>query len=50
MIYLDASATTPVDPRVARRMAEVLALPLGNAAAVHGPGVAAHRLVEASRA
>ena len=49
-IYLDHAATTPVDPRVARRMADVLALPLGNAAAVHGPGLAAHALVETSRA
>ncbi|MFO1502695.1 MAG: cysteine desulfurase family protein [Steroidobacteraceae bacterium] len=49
-IYLDHAATTPVDPRVIRRMADVLALPLGNAAAVHAPGRAAHELVEASRA
>ena len=49
-VYLDHAATTPVDPRVARRMAEVLALPLGNAAAVHAPGLAAHALVESARA
>ncbi|HMA11267.1 MAG TPA: cysteine desulfurase family protein, partial [Steroidobacteraceae bacterium] len=49
-IYLDHAATTPVDPGVARRIADVLALPLGNAAAVHGPGLAAHALVETSRA
>jgi|JI10StandDraft_1071094.scaffolds.fasta_scaffold05516_12 cysteine desulfurase len=49
-IYLDHAATTPVDPRVARRIADVLALPLGNAAAVHAPGLAAHQLVEVSRA
>jgi cysteine desulfurase len=49
-IYLDHAATTPVDPRVARRMADVLALPLGNAAAVHAPGLAAHAMVESSRA
>jgi cysteine desulfurase len=49
-IYLDHAATTPVDPRVVRRMADVLALPLGNAAAIHAPGLAAHALVESSRA
>jgi cysteine desulfurase len=49
-IYLDYAATTPVDPRVAQRMAEVLALPLGNAASAHAPGQRAYALVEAARA
>jgi cysteine desulfurase len=48
-VYLDHAATTPVDPRVVQRMSDVLALPLGNAAAVHGPGLAAHSLVESAR-
>ena len=37
-VYLDYAATAPVDPRVAARMAEVLNLPLGNAASSHAPG------------
>src|SRR5690348_8581538 len=49
-IYLDYAATTPVDSRVAQRMAEVLAMPLGNAASAHAPGQRAHALVEAARA
>jgi cysteine desulfurase len=49
-IYLDYAATTPVDARVARRMAEVLAMPLGNAASAHAPGRQAHALVETARA
>jgi cysteine desulfurase len=48
-VYLDYAATTPVDPRVARRVAEVLAMPLGNAASAHAPGQRAHALVEAAR-
>ena len=50
LVYLDYAATTPVDPRVAQRMAEVLAMPLGNAASAHAPGQRAHALVEAARA
>ena len=52
-IYLDYAATTPVDPRVAAAMAECLANPdsQANPASVsHGPGLAAHDLVEAARA
>jgi len=49
-IYLDHAATAPVDPRVAQRMAEVLAMPLGNAASTHAPGQQASALVEAARA
>ncbi len=49
-IYLDYAATTPVGPRVAQRMSEVLAMPLGNAASAHAPGRRAYALVEAARA
>jgi len=48
-IYLDYAATTPVEPRVAARMAEVLAMRLGNASANHASGRAAHALIEAAR-
>ena len=51
-IYLDYAATTPVDPRVATRMAQVLSDPLlqANAAsATHGLGLAVNELVEAAR-
>ncbi len=49
-VYLDYAATAPVEPRVAQRMAEVLAMPPGNAAANHAAGQAAQALVEAARA
>lgn len=49
-IYLDYAATAPVDAEVAQRMAEVLAMPLGNAASAHAPGRQAHALVEVARA
>jgi cysteine desulfurase len=49
-IYLDYAATAPVDPRVADRMAEVLALRLGNAAANHASGRAAQALIVHARA
>jgi cysteine desulfurase len=49
-IYLDYAATTPVDPRVAQRMAEVLRMPLGNAASAHAPGQQASALIETARA
>ncbi len=48
--YLDYAATAPVEPRVAQRMAEVLALPPGNAAANHAAGRVALGLVERARA
>ena len=47
--YMDYAATAPVKPRVAQRMAEVLAMPPGNAAANHAAGRAAQRLVETAR-
>jgi len=48
-VYLDYAATAPVVPRVAQRMAEVLAMPPGNAAANHRAGQAAQSLVETAR-
>jgi cysteine desulfurase len=52
-VYLDYAATTPVDPRVAARMAQCLTMDgvFGNAAsASHDYGDAASALVEAARA
>ena len=52
-IYLDYMATTPVDPRVAARMAECLTRDgvFGNpASATHAYGAAASAVVEAARA
>lgn len=52
-VYLDHAATTPVDPRVASRMAEILssATLYGNPASTsHDYGDAAAALVEAARA
>lgn len=51
-VYLDNAATTPLDPRVAARMAEVLRSPhdFGNAAsASHRYGARAAELIEAAR-
>jgi len=51
-IYLDYAATTPVDPRVAEKMAACLTLDgtFANPASQHAPGRAARALVEAARA
>jgi cysteine desulfurase len=51
-VYLDHAATTPVDPRVGARMAEVLNSggEFGNPASNHGYGDAAAVLVDAARA
>ncbi|MEJ0099348.1 MAG: aminotransferase class V-fold PLP-dependent enzyme [Pseudomonadota bacterium] len=49
-IYLDYAATAPVQPRVAARMAEVLAMRLGNPSSNHASGRAALALIEAARA
>lgn len=51
-IYLDYAATTPVDPRVAKRMAEFLTLDgvFANPSSMHGPGRAARAAVEKARA
>jgi len=51
-VYLDHAATTPVDPRVAARMAEVLSseYEFGNAASSHDYGDSAGALIEMARA
>jgi len=51
-IYLDYAATTPVDPRVAARMCEMLWAngPHGNPSSSHGFGSKARSMVEAARA
>ncbi len=51
-VYLDHAATTPVDPRVAARMAEVLnsESEFGNPASSHDYGDTAGALIEAARA
>jgi cysteine desulfurase len=49
-LYLDYAATTPVEPRVAARMAEVLALRLGNPSSNHHSGRQAQQLIEVARA
>lgn len=49
-IYLDYAATAPVLPEVAARMAEVLAMRLGNSSSSHASGAAARALIETARA
>jgi cysteine desulfurase len=49
-IYLDYAATAPVEPRVAARIAEVLAMRRGNASANHASGRAAREMIETARA
>ena len=48
-IYLDHSATTPVDPRVADAMARSLANVFGNPSSVHGFGQQARAAVDRAR-
>lgn len=48
-IYLDYAATAPIEPLVAARMADVLAMPPGNPASGHAGGRAAARIVEQAR-
>ena len=48
-VYLDHAATTPVDPRVAALMAEVLAEQLGNPGSNHSPGRRAAQIVAQAR-
>src|SRR5918912_871875 len=48
-IYLDHSATTPVDPRVADAMARALTGVFGNASSVHGFGQQARAAVDRAR-
>jgi cysteine desulfurase len=49
-VYLDYAATAPVLPEVAARMAEVLAMRLGNASSNHASGRAALALIDTARA
>jgi cysteine desulfurase len=48
-IYLDYSATTPLDPRVLEAMVSVFANTYGNASSVHSFGREARAILEASR-
>src|SRR5687767_2670051 len=48
-IYLDHSATTPVDPRVAAAMARALTENYGNPSSVHGFGQQARAAVDRAR-
>lgn len=48
-IYLDHSATTPVDPRVADKMTEVMTIQFGNPSSIHQFGKAAKQVMEDSR-
>src|SRR4029079_305947 len=48
-VYLDNSATTPVDPRVAAAMARAVVENFGNASSVHGFGQQARAAVHRAR-
>jgi cysteine desulfurase len=48
-VYLDNSATTPVDPRVAAAMARAVVENYGNASSVHGFGQQARAAVDRAR-
>ncbi len=48
-VYLDNSATTPVDPRVAAAMARAVVDTFGNASSVHGFGQQARAAVDRAR-
>ena len=48
-VYLDNSATTPVDPRVAAAMARAVVDNFGNASSVHGFGQQARAAVDRAR-
>ena len=48
-VYLDNSATTPVDPRVAAAMARAVTENFGNASSVHGFGQQARAAVDRAR-
>ncbi|MGC8498282.1 MAG: cysteine desulfurase family protein [Acidimicrobiales bacterium] len=49
-IYLDYNATTPVDPRVAEAVADVLTREFGNPSSQHAYGRSARALLDAARA
>ena len=48
-VYLDNSATTPVDPRVAAAMARAVVETFGNASSVHGFGQQARAAIDRAR-
>ncbi len=48
-VYLDNSATTPVDPRVAAGMARAVVETFGNASSVHGFGQQARAAIDRAR-
>ena len=48
-VYLDNSATTPVDPRVAASMARAVVETFGNASSVHGFGQQARAAIDRAR-
>src|SRR5215211_8251405 len=48
-VYLDNSATTPVDPRVAAAMARAVVGTFGNASSVHGFGQQARAAIDRAR-
>jgi cysteine desulfurase len=48
-VYLDNSATTPVDPRVAAAMAQAVVETFGNASSVHGFGQQARAAIDRAR-
>lgn len=48
-VYLDNSATTPVDPRVANAMAQAVTETFGNASSVHGFGQQARAAIDRAR-
>jgi cysteine desulfurase len=49
LVYLDANATTPIDPRVAEAMLAALTDLLGNPSSGHSAGRAARRALEVAR-
>lgn len=49
-VYLDHSATTPVDPKVAQAMVEYMVEKFGNPSSIHSFGRAARKAVEDARA
>src|ERR671921_2491685 len=48
-VYLDHSATTPVDPRVANAMVRAVTETFGNASSVHGFGQQARAAIDRAR-
>ena len=48
-IFLDNSATTPIDPEVLESMTSVMAGTYGNPSSIHAEGRKARALIEAAR-